>query len=70
LIVISLWYLAMTTVLSIGQYFIERHYRRGIAGGKPDRFLAVWSRNLYRWRGRSRFRNVPLPMEPTPGGYR
>jgi polar amino acid transport system permease protein len=29
LIVASLWYLAMTTVLSIGQFFVERHYGRG-----------------------------------------
>ena len=31
LIVASIWYLALTTVLSIGQYFIERHF------GKSDR---------------------------------
>jgi polar amino acid transport system permease protein len=29
LIVVSIWYLAMTTVLSIGQHFLERHYGRG-----------------------------------------
>jgi polar amino acid transport system permease protein len=29
LIVASIWYLAATTVLSIGQYFLERHYGRG-----------------------------------------
>ncbi|WP_232668291.1 amino acid ABC transporter permease [Pseudonocardia sp. TRM90224] len=33
LIVAALWYLAMTTVLSIGQYYIERYYRRGDIGG-------------------------------------
>ena len=33
LIVAALWYLAMTTVLSIGQYYIERRYRRGDIGG-------------------------------------
>ena len=27
LIVASIWYLAVTSVLSIGQYYIERHYR-------------------------------------------
>jgi polar amino acid transport system permease protein len=31
LIVASIWYLALTTVLSIGQYFVERHF------GKSDR---------------------------------
>src|SRR5262245_35699374 len=29
LIVVSLWYLIITTVLSIGQYFLERRYGRG-----------------------------------------
>jgi polar amino acid transport system permease protein len=29
LIVASLWYLILTTVLSIGQHYIERHYARG-----------------------------------------
>ncbi|HET9114657.1 MAG TPA: amino acid ABC transporter permease [Gaiellaceae bacterium] len=29
LIVASLWYLICTTVLSIGQYYVERHYARG-----------------------------------------
>ncbi|MGZ4412521.1 MAG: amino acid ABC transporter permease [Gaiellaceae bacterium] len=29
LIVASIWYLVMTTILSIGQYYLERHYGRG-----------------------------------------
>jgi polar amino acid transport system permease protein len=28
LIVAALWYLAMTSLLSLGQYYLERHYRR------------------------------------------
>ena len=43
-IAISLWYLAMTTVLSIGQYFLERHYRRGTAADRPDRLVQLWTR--------------------------
>jgi polar amino acid transport system permease protein len=31
LIVASLWYLAMTTVLSIGQYYLERYFDKGSA---------------------------------------
>jgi polar amino acid transport system permease protein len=31
LIVASLWYLILTTVLSVGQHYIERHYARGQA---------------------------------------
>jgi polar amino acid transport system permease protein len=43
-ITISLWYLAMTSVLSVAQYFLERHYRRGTAAERPDRFVQLWSR--------------------------
>jgi polar amino acid transport system permease protein len=32
LIVASLWYLICTTVLSVGQYYVERHYARGTRG--------------------------------------
>jgi len=32
LLVASIWYLAVTSVLSIGQYHIERHFGRGVAG--------------------------------------
>ena len=32
LLVASIWYLAVTSVLSIGQYYIERHFGRGTAG--------------------------------------
>jgi polar amino acid transport system permease protein len=35
LIVASLWYLIVTSVLSIGQYYVERHYARGAAGSAP-----------------------------------
>jgi len=49
-IAISLWYLAMTTVLSIGQYFLERHYRRGTAGYQPDRLARLWARMVTRRR--------------------
>lgn len=32
LMVASIWYLAMTTVASSGQYWVERHFGRGVAG--------------------------------------
>jgi polar amino acid transport system permease protein len=35
LIVASLWYLAITTVLSIGQYYLERHYAKGALRTPP-----------------------------------
>jgi polar amino acid transport system permease protein len=31
LLVVCIWYLVVTTILSIGQYFLERHYGRGAA---------------------------------------
>lgn len=35
LIVASIWYLALTTVLSIGQYYLERRFGRGAARAQP-----------------------------------
>lgn len=35
LITASLWYLFMTTVLTIGQYYIERYYARGLSHALP-----------------------------------
>ena len=29
LLVATIWYIILTTVLSVGQYYIERHYARG-----------------------------------------
>jgi polar amino acid transport system permease protein len=36
LIVASLWYLIVTTILSIGQYFLERRFGRGTARAAPE----------------------------------
>jgi polar amino acid transport system permease protein len=36
LIVASIWYLAATTVLSIGQFYLERHYGRGGPGAESE----------------------------------
>ncbi len=35
LIVASLWYLAMTSLLYVGQYYLERHYGRGALREEP-----------------------------------
>jgi polar amino acid transport system permease protein len=37
LIVASIWYLAMTSVAYVGQYFIERHYGRGFSRSEQRR---------------------------------
>jgi polar amino acid transport system permease protein len=35
----SLWYLAMTSVLTIGQYYLERYFGRGSSRGQPPATL-------------------------------
>jgi polar amino acid transport system permease protein len=42
LIVASIWYLAMTTVLYVGQYFIERRYGRGFSRTERTTMRARW----------------------------
>ncbi|MEU0130939.1 MULTISPECIES: amino acid ABC transporter permease [unclassified Streptomyces] len=34
LLVATLWYVAVTSLLSLGQYYVERHYARGTAGAR------------------------------------
>jgi polar amino acid transport system permease protein len=54
LIVASLWYLILTTVLSVVQYYIERHYARGSARALPRTPLARMFDRLRPARGRTR----------------
>ena len=42
LIVISIWYLVMTSVLYVGQYFIERRYGRGFTRAERSSMMARW----------------------------
>lgn len=42
LIVASIWYLAMTSVLYVFQYFIERRYGRGFSRSEQRAFWARW----------------------------
>jgi polar amino acid transport system permease protein len=46
LIVASLWYLIMTTVLTMGQYYLERYFGRGATRDLPDTPLQRFRRNL------------------------
>jgi polar amino acid transport system permease protein len=32
LIVVSIWYLVVTSILSVGQHYVEKRYNRGVAG--------------------------------------
>jgi polar amino acid transport system permease protein len=46
LFVASLWYLLVTTVLSVGQFYVERHFGRGISRDVPQTQLQRLRRNL------------------------
>jgi polar amino acid transport system permease protein len=46
LLVASIWYLVVTTILSIGQYYVERRFGRGAARELPPTPLQRLRRNL------------------------
>jgi polar amino acid transport system permease protein len=48
LMVASFWYLAMTSVLTVGQYYLERHFARGALRELPLTPLAKVRRRLQR----------------------
>ena len=47
LIVASIWYLIVTTVLSFGQYYLERYFARGAARELPPTALQRLRRSVY-----------------------
>jgi polar amino acid transport system permease protein len=42
LIVVVIWYLVLTSVLYVGQYFIERRYGRGFTRAERATMRARW----------------------------
>jgi polar amino acid transport system permease protein len=46
LVVASFWYLVCTTILSIGQYYLERHFRRGSTRDLPPTPLQRMRSNM------------------------
>ena len=46
LVVVCIWYLAMTTVASVGQYYLERHFGRGTTRTPPPSFRQRFGSNL------------------------
>jgi polar amino acid transport system permease protein len=46
LLVACLWYLILTTVLTIGQYYLERHFARGASRNLPQTPIQRLRRNL------------------------
>jgi polar amino acid transport system permease protein len=49
LIVACIWYLAITSVLSVGQYFLERYYGRGRTRNEPK---SLWQQLRSGWAAR------------------
>jgi polar amino acid transport system permease protein len=45
LITVSIWYLIVTSVLSVGQYFVERRFKRGDRKGEQT-FFMEWVQGL------------------------
>lgn len=62
LVVASIWYLILTSVLSAGQYYIERHYNRGSPQRPPTSPLQFLRRNL------TTFHAQTLPPHRPEGG--
>jgi len=50
LLVASIWYVIVTTVLSIGQFYLERHFGRGVSRDLPATPLQRLRRNLLSFR--------------------
>jgi len=46
LVVASIWYLILTTALSAGQYYLERHHSRSSLRSTPPWLLQLLRRNL------------------------
>ena len=49
LIVASIWYLFLTSLLTIGQFYIERHYGKGSSNTLAPTFLQRLRRNVFRF---------------------
>jgi polar amino acid transport system permease protein len=64
LIVVSIWYAACTSVLYVGQYYLERHYGRGRSRTEPE---ALGARVL---RGVLSFRRPGEHVRPAGGEHR
>jgi len=59
LIVASIWYLILTSVLTVGQFYVERHFGRGSTSHVPQTFVQRLRRNVFR------FHDKPPPPPST-----
>jgi polar amino acid transport system permease protein len=59
LIVVSVWYLFFTSILTVGQYYIERYFARGSQRELPPTPLQTFKRMLFTFHA-----PPPVPVEP------
>jgi polar amino acid transport system permease protein len=59
LIVASIWYLFMTSILTVGQFYIERHFGRGSTRELPPTPLQRFRKMLFTF-------HAPPPVAPVP----
>jgi polar amino acid transport system permease protein len=64
LMVVSVWYLAMTSVLTMIQYYIERHYARGSVRTLPPTPLQRFRRLLFHFHSPPPFVEGTEPLPP------
>ena len=57
-IVASIWYLAMTSILTVGQYYLERYFGRGSQRGLPPTPIQRFRRMLFTFHA-----PPPMPVE-------
>jgi polar amino acid transport system permease protein len=53
LLVATIWYVILTSVLSIGQFYVERHYARGTRRHDPRGMWQLFRTNLPLWNAQS-----------------
>ena len=59
LLVACIWYLVLTTIATIGQYYVERHYARGAARELPETPLQRLRRTFFTHRPGPAIEEVP-----------
>ncbi|MCW2914072.1 MAG: polar amino acid transporter, inner rane subunit [Actinomycetia bacterium] len=71
LLVVSSWYLIVTSILSAGQYYVERYYARGSSRALPLTPLQRLRRNLFTFHAKpptGPSPSQPVVRRPTEGG--
>jgi polar amino acid transport system permease protein len=71
LLVASIWYLFITSILTVGQYYVERYYARGSARNLPETPIQKLRRTLFSTRRQPPRSGPGLPpaaVQRNPGG--